>query len=609
MNSIIKTILPMLAVFSLACLMSAPAWADAESEYRSAVESAAAFEKNTKRHKYRDAWLKVIERFEKIAEKYPGTKRGCDALYNAAGYTDKMADVSRLRDDRRKAASTYEKLAGVCPSSSLADDGLYNAGQINLKIGDYGQARSLFARCIKKFPKGDMRSKAAKALEDAGGSPEDAVADEVPAGVKAQSEGKSLIGDSDKLIVPRKDSRLLTKIEYSSSNSSTEVRLFFNYLPAFTQGEIPEEAGRPRRLYFDFANTKITEGEPTEYFPDDGRVKMIRLGMFQTDTLRLVFELSHWAGKFSMQTDIDPARTVIVIHSKPGSDAPQQAEAVSRAETSDEKPRKSDENKRTVKDQKEKKTPAAAQDVKKSPPAEKKIDDFYAVKTITIDPGHGGKDDGAVGPGGTKEKDVVLKICKYLEEILKKRYGVKVVMTRTTDREVGLDERAEIANKAGSDLFLSIHANAIGGGRRDIYGIETYYLNNSKDSYSRRLAERENNSLGHRASDLEFILADLSMNVNVADSIKLATYVQQAMVGNLQKQYSLIADRGVGRAVFYVLLNTRMPSILVETSFISNPREEARLKNPTYQKRLAEAIASGVGRYIDYQKQLAKQMN
>ena len=227
------------------------------------------------------------------------------------------------------------------------------------------------------------------------------------------------------------------------------------------------------------------------------------------------------------------------------------------------------------------------------------------VRLVVIDPGHGGEDDGAVGPKGTKEKVIVFKIAKRLKHILEKEQKIKVVLTRYDDKTMELLDRTKVANDQDADVFISIHCNA--HRKRSLYGVETFYLNNSSDRYSIRLAKRENESLGKAISDLEFILTDLSMNANVKDSIMLANMVQKSMVKRLRRKYKNVADRGVRRAVFHVLLYARMPAVLVETSFISNRREERRLKSAKYQEELARGIAEGIRLYALKQKQLAFQ--
>jgi len=224
------------------------------------------------------------------------------------------------------------------------------------------------------------------------------------------------------------------------------------------------------------------------------------------------------------------------------------------------------------------------------------------LRTVVIDAGHGGKDFGAIGKLGTREKHIALKITKKVKAALKKALpGVKVILTRTDDHYLKLKERTDIANKHDADLFISIHCNATLS--RKVHGVSTYFLNMASDNYAGRLANRENQAHPGEVDDLSFILADLATTANTEDSIKAATYVQKGMLSKLKKEkYSHIKDRRVNSALFYVLLNARMPSILVETSFISNYREEKRLRSSRYQRTLAAGIVKGIVRYHKYLK-------
>ncbi|MCK4503661.1 MAG: N-acetylmuramoyl-L-alanine amidase, partial [Desulfuromonadales bacterium] len=212
-----------------------------------------------------------------------------------------------------------------------------------------------------------------------------------------------------------------------------------------------------------------------------------------------------------------------------------------------------------------------------------------------IDAGHGGKDPGAIGPHKVYEKKVVLKIAKYLAQELRQQLGVKVLLTRSDDRYLHLRERTEYANRVGADLFISLHANATANGKAS--GVETYFLNLSKNNQAAEVAARENGTTLQEVGNLEAILFDLMANAKINESSRLAAEVQQALVAGLRSSYSHINDHGVKQGPFHVLLGATMPSVLVETGFISNRREEKRLNSSKYQKRVAVAIVKGVKRY------------
>ena len=212
-------------------------------------------------------------------------------------------------------------------------------------------------------------------------------------------------------------------------------------------------------------------------------------------------------------------------------------------------------------------------------------------KTIVIDPGHGGKDPGAIGTGALQERGIVLSISEKLREILTAR-GYTVLMTRDTNRFIPLKKRTEFATQHKADLFLSIHANA--SVSRKAEGIETYYLDvTSTDSAAEEIAARENIDSGYSIQALETLLEGLIRESKSGDSKRLAEYVQQALV-----QSTGAVDRGVKHARFVVLIGTKVPAILIETGFVSNPAEGQKLATSTYQYKIATAIAQGVDRFL-----------
>jgi N-acetylmuramoyl-L-alanine amidase len=224
--------------------------------------------------------------------------------------------------------------------------------------------------------------------------------------------------------------------------------------------------------------------------------------------------------------------------------------------------------------------------------------------TIVIDPGHGGKDTGAIGPKGTEEKDVTLALSKKLAEQIKNNIkGAKVLLTRSGDVTLTLDDRVKFANKKQADFFISIHANAAVSKKQR--GVQTYYLNNASDEAAKRLAEQENKNSGRKASDLDKIISTMIQNASTEESRILSKSVHQRLVKDLSGKYSGVADQKVRSAMFYVLVGVKCPSILVETSYVSNPKEEARLNNKDYQSTIAKAVTNGLDEHLKSKKSLA----
>jgi len=222
-----------------------------------------------------------------------------------------------------------------------------------------------------------------------------------------------------------------------------------------------------------------------------------------------------------------------------------------------------------------------------------------SVKTIVLDPGHGGKDPGAVGKKGTREKDVNLAVTLKLKKLLEQELDVKILLTRSDDRFVSLQDRTKFANDNKADLFISIHANA--SKNRDSKGIETYYLSTAKTTEARAVEALENSVVeiyegGKQATakydDLSIILSDILQAEHLEGSNDLATHIQQNIVAGVKG-----LDRGVKQANFFVLRGAFMPAVLLELGFISNLQEEALLANEEYQDRLAKTIFEGVKRF------------
>ena len=194
-----------------------------------------------------------------------------------------------------------------------------------------------------------------------------------------------------------------------------------------------------------------------------------------------------------------------------------------------------------------------------------------------------------VGPAGTREKELVLRLARSLERRLEESLGVRVVLTRTEDVDLELDDRSAIANQNQADLFISLHLNASAGS--NARGAETYFLNlQATDSAAARTAEREN-AAGGAADDLQMILWDLAQSYHLGESQEFAKIVQDEL-----NQALGLRDRGVKQAPFRVLLGATMPAVLVELGFISNPEEEALLNSPDYRSDLVESLVRAVRR-------------
>ena len=215
---------------------------------------------------------------------------------------------------------------------------------------------------------------------------------------------------------------------------------------------------------------------------------------------------------------------------------------------------------------------------------------------IVIDPGHGGKDPGAIGVTGLEEKKVALDIARRLAPILRKTLRATVFLTREKDVFLSLEARTAFANAKKADLFISIHANS--SPRSKVRGIETYILREASNRDALETAARENNVSIKKLSDLQIILSDMMLRSKADESLFLARAVHSALLTSVKTQSPKSKDLGIRQAPFYVLLGAEMPSILVETGFISNRKEETQIRSARYRKALALAIAQGVRDFV-----------
>jgi len=326
---------------------------------------------------------------------------------------------------------------------------------------------------------------------------------------------------------------------------------------------LPADPGaeRPERLYLDLGGIWVgrTYTEPIPV--DDGLLQAVRLGQNTEQKARVVLDLKQYEDHRLIAL-AHPDRIVIDIYGK--------RKAVARKSAS--------------------KAPLPAA--------------LRPVRTVVVDPGHGGRDPGAIGVGNLREKDVTLQLARRLGRELGKE-GFRVVYTRDADRTLSLEERTAIAESVNGDLFISVHANA--APRRSVHGVETYYLDQNHQRHAMNLAARENGIHRQEVNVLQKTLAKLHLEEVSPHSRRLAEAVQGSIVTGLPSKRRPV-DLGVKKAPFYVLFLSNMPSILVEAGFLTNRKEAKRLRDSDYLDDLAEQIAAGVAMYRgDQEPQLAKQ--
>jgi len=217
-------------------------------------------------------------------------------------------------------------------------------------------------------------------------------------------------------------------------------------------------------------------------------------------------------------------------------------------------------------------------------------------RRIVIDAGHGGHDPGTIGRRGLQEKELVLDVALRLDRLVRQELGAEVVLTRSTDVFIPLEERTAIANSRGADLFLSIHANASrNAGAR---GIETYFLNFARSPHAEEVAARENAISPATLKDLQNLVKAIATNSKIDESRDFAAAVQESMVAGVRQQHG-VSDRGVHTAPFYVLIGANMPAVLAEIAFVTNPDDEKLLRDGDYREMVARNLLRGVRTYLE----------
>ena len=563
----------------------------------------------------------AVDAFESMATRFPRSNLADDALLAAARLTDdiprgrdlldrvlamKSADMKReakqLRDDRFNDAA----VKGARQKIAVAQKSLDEPARDGAKGTSDAVAKAL-ARLQGDDDDDDDNDDdhAGHGHDDEGTSKTATSGTSGTSGKKEKAEPNTTVLASNGappttttkqpvLVLPERPpegtpSRKIMVIRHETTATASLVRLRISGEVGVLKGDVPAKNGEPRRVFYDVAPARLGQRNIQPIDVHDGTVARVRAGQYDVDVVRLVIELEGTAEPRLMMTrkpfelvlesPLPLPKTDIVAGAPVSTPAPVVAAPVDVEEV---KARLSQAQDKV----------GAAGTISISQQL------GLRVHRVVIDAGHGGHDTGAIGPSGVKEKDITLQIAQRVKAKLNAELpDVEVIMTRDDDRTLALQDRTNTANTAAADLFISIHCNA--SPIKRVRGVETYYLNITHDRYAMRLAARENAELGEGSiSDLDFILADLAMKSNVDDSVRLGRSVQQAMMKKLKKNWSDAKDLGLKHALFFVLMGNKMPSILVETSFLSNKTEERRLKSAEYQEALANGVVDGVRAFV-----------
>ena len=418
---------------------------------------------------------------------------------------------------------------------------------------------------------------------------------------------------------------IVERVEWEVSDAGARVIVVVKGKVGYSTHTAGADAskGLPPRAYVDLKPARLGSTITQKPIPvNDRLVRRIRIGQFREDTARIVVDLAQPAF-FHVTTADRPARLILKLvpprivrptttprvasaeaapRATPRTRRPPPRETASPRPT----PRNRTPSPRETASPRPTPLPTPSPSPKPTPSPTASPSPTVSPRrfTVVIDPGHGGQDPGARGVTGDEEKVLTLAIAKEVARRLEEDASIEVVLTRTSDESVSLEQRTAVANAQGADLFVSIHANA--SESSTAAGVETYTLNNTDDRATMRLAALENGlaftgagpSDGADETDLAFILSDLLQTGKEDESIALAEAVQGNLVRYLQDKWRSVPDLGVKKGPFYVLVGAYMPCVLVEVGFLTNPTEGQRIASARYQRDIAEGIRRGIRAFI-----------
>ncbi|MDP3503982.1 MAG: N-acetylmuramoyl-L-alanine amidase [Myxococcales bacterium] len=539
----------------ICCLSMLPAWgakSNADEAYQLAKTEYQKLKQDEKRRGLRHHWLNVGKRFDVVATKHPKSERAPEALFMSGQLFADLSRLSQNADDLSAAERSWRKLIDAWPKHKLSDDAALGLAHLLAdRRNDPKGARKVLERSMDDAT--DKKKEMQKLLASL----------PVPVEPKKEQPGKVKEPVAKRAPAPKPVRATTVAID-----APTEEEM-----PAPTTTRVSALAEALRKLREEAPTAPTNPENDDESAPSvQGRRTPVALRPEPAEATPVdtdaAVEPSDASAIASLQETL---RDVRVGARKPDPAARSRFAALARHQQADEL--------------------SLAQQL------------GLKVRRVIIDAGHGGHDTGAIGPTGVREKDVALAVALKLKDKLE-ALGLEVVLTRDDDTFVALDQRTRIANKEHGDLFISIHCNAAPS--KNLRGVETYTLNTSSNRYSVRLAARENATTERGINDLQYILADLATKANTGESQRLAESVQRSLIRGLSKEYKGIRDLGTKEALFVVLLGAKMPSILVETSFLSNPEDEQRLASEAYQQALADNVAEAVESFLEARNKVAQ---
>jgi N-acetylmuramoyl-L-alanine amidase len=565
-----------------------------------------------------------VLRYRTVVARYPRSGYSDNALLACGSLYREMAERFRSPRYREDALAAYRTLVAEYPSSSLGDQALWAVVLLSQPSGDRRRVAEAARAYLEAYPDGERAARAKKLLRER--EPQAPLPRTPPPGLARVFDLRAWSGEAS--------TRVVVDVERPLRIQS-------------------DRAYGPDRLWVDLEGARLHPNLARRAFPvGDGLLEQVRIAQNRDDVVRVVLDFKDvWEHQvFFLE---NPARLVIdvrghgnarppvtkgvappseprgetasgapapesgsptdplrqartrpldVLVAPPGSAAPPAAISITGLDRLPARPESSPRAAAPA-------PPPAPASLSAPPlptpsaPAANRAGNYslarqlgLGARRIVIDAGHGGHDPGTIGPRGLQEKDVVLDVALRLERLLTRELGTDVVLTRSTDVFLPLEERTAIANSREADLFVSIHANASRNPKAR--GIETYFLNFARTPHAEAVAARENAISTATLKDLQNLVKAITLNSKVDESRDLAASIHESMLSAVREKHP-VPDRGVHTAPFYVLIGANMPAVLAELAFVTHPDDEKRLRTGEYREVLARSLLRGLRGYLE----------
>ena len=619
----------------------------AAKAYENALKLRAALEaRRPQARSYKD-YAKVTRAFDLVYRTDPGYTKTPVAIAAEAALYQEMGHVFQNPRYFESAIATYEFLSDQYGGAAVSRDALLTVGDIyRVDLKDSQGAAKAYTDYLTRYPYAENAAEARVRLKEMNhheavqASQAAEAAESPPAETRAAESSETVENApaSGESALP--GGRLLAVNDVRYWEGPNYVRIVIS-----VEDEAKYESvrlGHPDRIVFDLPGTRLTQALKGKSFPiGNGFLRDVRLAQFKPEVSRIVLDVAK-LDDYSVFTLPNPFRLIIDVRGpaqpllalstdhQPPASAPESRSVAASAQpmsstsdagqigtsnrvmssgspamteatadsTAEVAPSSTDRGAGDSGSTPGNLAPERSQPLAQTSSGSNTLTRALGLKIarIVIDPGHGGHDTGTIGPEGLEEKNVVLDVGLRLRKLIQQRMGSEVIMTRSDDTFIPLEERTAIANQRGADLFISIHANA----SRDpsARGIEVYYLNFTSDPNSLEVAARENATSQESVYQLQSLIKKIALTEKIQESSEFARQVDQSLEAAEARTGNEPPDRGLKKAPFVVLIGANMPSILAEISFLTNPRDERLLGESNYRQQIAEGLYRGIARYV-----------